>query len=209
MTNLIVQLRLYCSLIICLITCHAVRSQQKPPTNNPPAQNNQNRDAKHQRLESKIIDDPKYAEFGIYAQTAPQPKSVDPKKTNLPLELSPGMRIALIGNTLLDRSLHFGHIETLIYQRYPKHKLVIRNLSWSADSIDIQPRPDNFADVFQHLHHEKIDLIIAAFGFNESFAGPEGADVFREKLSKFVDRLRTKAFNHESCLLYTSDAADE
>ena len=198
MINLILQLRLYCCLVICLITCHAVRSQQKPPTNNPPAQNNQNRDAKHQRVESKIIDEPKYAEFGIYAQTAPQPKSVEPKKTNLPLELSPGMRIALIGNTLLDRSLHFGHIETLIYQRYPKHKLVIRNLSWSADSIDIQPRPDNFADVFQHLHHEKIDLIIAAFGFNESFAGPEGADAFREKLSKFVDRLRTKAFNHES-----------
>ncbi len=141
------------------------------------------------------MEDPEYARFGIYEQTAPRPSDAEPRVTRLPLELKPGTRIALIGNTLFDRSQHFGHIESLIYQRYPSHHLVIRNLSWSGDSIDVRPRPENFADLFQHLHHEKIDVILAAFGFNESFAGPEGIDSFREKLAEFLDQLRSKAFN--------------
>lgn len=155
-------------------------------------------DGKHQRLKTDAIDNPEYGQYGIYQQTAPQPKSISPITTQLPLELNPKTRIALIGNTLFDRSIHFGHIESLIYQRYPKHEIVIRNLSWSGDTIDLRPRPANFADLFQHLHHQKIDLVIAAFGFNESFAGKEGLDEFRKKLAIFISSLQSKAFNGNS-----------
>ena len=72
---------------------------------------------------------------------------------------------------------------------------MIRNLSWSGDTVNLRPRPDNFADIFQHLYHEKTDVIIAAFGFNESFAGPEGLDVFRKNLTVFIEQLQSKAFN--------------
>ena len=171
----------------------------------------QKSDAKHQRIESDLINDPKYAQYGIYQQSAPQPNLVDPVITELPIDLKPHTRIALIGNTLFDRSLHFGHIESLIYQRHPKHDIVIRNLSWSADTIDLRPRPDNFADLFQHLHHEKIDLVIAAFGFNESFAGQEGLSSFRARLRSFVDQLRSKAFNGKNAaqIILISPIANE
>src|SRR4029079_18844746 len=104
-------------------------------------------------------------------------------------------KIALIGNTLLERSQFFGHVEALLHQRFPRHQLVVRNLAWSADEIDLAPRPANFADVEQHLAHEKNEVILAAYGFNESFAGDAGLQGFRKKLTEFLSGLKTKAFN--------------
>ncbi|NNE01265.1 MAG: hypothetical protein HKN47_28460 [Pirellulaceae bacterium] len=143
-------------------------------------------------------EDPALAQYGIYQATAPRAAAATPIDTELPLTIQPGARIALIGNMLLERAQYFGHLETLLHQRYPKHELVIRNLAWPADTADLQPRPDNFADVQQHLAHEKIDIIFASFGFNESFAGPDGVAMFQENLTKFLGDLKTKAFNGKS-----------
>lgn len=135
------------------------------------------------------------SKFGIYGKSEPFPKPTEPLETSLPLKLNPGDRIAFIGNTLFEREQAYGFIETLIQQRFPNHHLAFRNLSWSADTIDLQPRPQNFATTEQHLTRERADVILAAFGFNESFAGESGIPAFREKLAQYVDGLKTKAFN--------------
>jgi len=75
---------------------------------------------------------------------------------------------------------------------------VIRNFAWSADEVDLQPRPDNFATVSQHLAREKIDVVFAAFGFNESFGGKERIGEFRARLAAYLDDLRTSSFNGET-----------
>src|SRR5205823_8203284 len=106
--------------------------------------------------------------------------------------------IALIGNTLFERAQEFGHFEALLQQRFPQHQLIVRHLAWSADAIDVQPRPANFADTEQHLRHEQADVIFAAFGFNESFAGEVGLEAFRKALSTYVAGLKSKAFNGKS-----------
>ncbi|MFK8114034.1 MAG: PVC-type heme-binding CxxCH protein [Rubripirellula sp.] len=142
--------------------------------------------------------DPALQQYGIYAATAPRAQSTAPVATELPLELKPQMRIAMIGNMLLERSQNFGYLETLLHQKYPQHELVIRHLGWPADTVDLQPRPDNFADVEQHLHHEKTDLIIATFGFNESFQGPDGLEHFRSGLQERIVKLKSLAFNGAS-----------
>lgn len=139
--------------------------------------------------------DPDYLQYGIYAKTAPRAATTPASATTLPLQIKPGSRIALIGNTLFDRSRYFGYFETFLHQRYPEHKLIVRNLSWAADTIDLQPRPENFADLDQHLTHEKIDIIFAAYGYNESFAGEEGLAAFRDGLTKHLSSLKMKAFN--------------
>lgn len=136
--------------------------------------------------------------FGIYANTAPRAKAAEPATTALPLKLNKGDRIALVGNTLLEREQLFGQVETLLQQKFPKHELVVRNLAWPADEVALQPRPANFADIEQHLTHEKADVILAAFGFNESFAGEKGLPAFRKSLSDYVAGLKTKAFNGAS-----------
>jgi len=142
--------------------------------------------------------DPEYAKYGIYQKTAPRARIVRPMTTKLPLKLNKGDRIALIGNTLFERSLHFGYFEAMLHLRFPDHHLVVRNLAWPADESELQPRPANFADVEQHLHHEKVDVIFAAFGFNESFAGKAGLAQFRKRLSAFVAGLKLQAFNSKT-----------
>ena len=106
--------------------------------------------------------------------------------------------MALIGNGLLEQMQHYGYFETHLQQQFPKHQLSFRNLAWSADTPNLQPRPSNFADTEQHLFHEKADVIIASYGFNESFAGEAGLDTFERALSAHVESLRTKAFNGSS-----------
>lgn len=136
-----------------------------------------------------------FQQYGIYEKSAPRPLTVAPMRTALPLSPKPGSRIAFIGNTLLERAQHFGYLETLIHQAFPRRELVIRNLAWPADTPKLQPRPENFADIHQHLTHFKADLVIVAFGFNESFAGNEGLDQFGVDLAHFVQDLQSNAHN--------------
>ena len=170
------------------------------------------RDAKHEKTGKPEPErDPSLAEFGIYADSAPNPERVEAVKTVAPLALEPGDRIAFVGNTLFDRAQEFAFLESLLYLAFPEHELVIRNFAWSADEVDLQPRPDNFATVAQHLTREKIDVVFAAFGFNESFGGPEKLDAFRARLATQLDELRTSAFNGESAprIVLVSPIANE
>jgi plastocyanin len=139
--------------------------------------------------------DPALADYGIYAKTAPNPEKTEPLETTLPLKLEKGTRIAYVGNTLLDREQDFGYFETSVQQANPGKELVIRDFAWSADEVDLQPRPDNFATVAQHLTREKIDVVFAAFGYNESFGGLERIDEFRARLRKWLRETKTSAFN--------------
>ncbi|MBL63125.1 MAG: hypothetical protein CMI30_06900 [Opitutae bacterium] len=137
-------------------------------------------------------------EFGKYAmfeKTAKRPESADPVTTKLPLKLEKGTRIGLVGNTLFDRMHEFGHLETLIQQAHPGQELVVRNFSWAADEVDLQPRPANFANADQHLTAMQADVVLAAFGYNESFAGKEGLPAFRERLTKYLESVKAKAYN--------------
>lgn len=157
------------------------------------------KDAKHTETgKPEPPKDPELEKFGIYAENAPNPEKTDPATTSLPLELEKGDRIAFIGNTLFDRAQNFGWFESYLYLAHPEHDLVIRNFAWSADEIDLQPRPDNFATVKQHLTREKIDVIFAAFGYNESFAGLEAIESFKGRLTTWLIDLKTSAFNGET-----------
>ena len=139
--------------------------------------------------------DDAFAAAGIFAATAPRADACEPGVTALPLELHRGDRICLVGNTLFERAQWFGEVSAVIHAGFPDHELVIRNLAWSADEVGLAPRPDNFADLEQHLVRFEADVILAAYGFNESFAGPEGVPDFRRRLASFLRGLAGKAFN--------------
>jgi len=139
-----------------------------------------------------------FSDHALFLDTAPRPAACEPAATTLPLQLNRGDRICLIGNTLFERAQLFGQVPATIQAGFPEHELVIRTLAWSADEIDLMPRPENFADLEQHLTYAKADVILAAYGFNESFAGEGGLPVFRTRLAAFLERLKTKAFNGES-----------
>lgn len=160
---------------------------------------NSKKDARNTQLKSKAPPkDPDLAKYYINLKTSPRPGKAQPIETKLPLNIAPGTRIALIGNLLLDAERRFGHLETLLHQHHPNHKLTVRNLAWPADEVDLMPRPDNFGNLDQHLHYFKADLIIAAYGYNESFAGSEGLPAFKERLNKFLTHLKSHAYNGKS-----------
>ncbi|MBN38780.1 MAG: hypothetical protein CMI29_09990 [Opitutae bacterium] len=139
-----------------------------------------------------------YQKYAMFGKSAKRAESADPLQTSLPLKLGKGTRIGLVGNTLFDRMHEFGHLETLIQQAHPGKELVVRNLSWAADEVDLQPRPSNFADSDQHLTAMQADIVFAAFGYNESFAGKEGLSAFRERLTKYLNEVKSKAFNDKT-----------
>ena len=199
------KLRFFCPadvFVVALVFCvPALVSQAADPPSKAPGALGEEPE-KNMRLiftgEEKPEPDPALAKYGMYEKTAPRPESVEPVDTGLPLELKRGDRIALIGNTLLDRGRDFGFLETLLQQGFPKHELIVRNLAWAGDAIDSQPRPLNLADIEQHLDFEDVDVVIAAFGFNESFAGKEGLPQFRNNLENYLKKMKASGFNGET-----------
>jgi glucose/arabinose dehydrogenase len=111
------------------------------------------------------------------------------------LAVKKGDRIIIIGNTFADRLQFYGHFETLLHARFPAHELIVHNLGYSADELTLRPRQAHFNDHGHRLEDEKPDVLIAAFGFNESFAGPGGLDQFKQDLEKFIQVSTTVRYN--------------
>ena len=152
-----------------------------------------------------------FRKYAMFASNAERPESTNPIPSRLPFTLQANARIALLGNTLFDRMRNFGHFEAILQKAHPDLNLVVRNLAWSADEIDLQPRPANFADTEQHLTAMKADIIIAAFGFNESFGGIKELSSFETRLANYLLNLGSKSYNGKSAplLVLVSPIANE
>jgi glucose/arabinose dehydrogenase/lysophospholipase L1-like esterase len=106
------------------------------------------------------------------------------------IELKKGDKIVLIGNTQAERMQYFNNWETLLHSRFPKHELVVRNLGFSGDTITVRMRSLDFPDHGHTLIDHQPNVILAFFGFNESFAGPRGLPAFEKDLAKFLGDLK-------------------
>jgi len=102
------------------------------------------------------------------------------------LELQSGDRICLFGNALGERMQHHNYWETLLHQRFPDKELVVRNLCFPGDEPDIRIRSENFGTPDDHLAYCNANVILYFFGLNESFAGPEGVDEFKSKMTALI-----------------------
>jgi putative heme-binding domain-containing protein len=114
------------------------------------------------------------------------------------LRLEKGDRICIIGNTLAERMQHDGWLETFLQSRFPAHELVVRNLGYSGDELTVRLRSAGFGSPDQHLAAHKADVILAFFGYNESFGGPAGLDKFRKDLADFVRKTLAQKYNGKS-----------
>ena len=63
---------------------------------------------------------------------------------DLPLALMMGGHVVFIGNGLLEQMQEHGWFETMMIQRFSADDLVLRTLAWSADEVNLMPRPDEF-----------------------------------------------------------------
>lgn len=139
-----------------------------------------------------------------------------PKK----IQLAKGAHISLIGGNLGSRMLNYGVFDTELHLRFPEHNLTIRNMCDGGDTPGFRPhsaRNDAWAfpgaEKFQTeyaknsdsrgdfpkpdvwLSNLKTDVLLAFFGYSESFAGVEGLDNFKAELSAFVQHTLAQKYN--------------
>ena len=115
-----------------------------------------------------------------------------------PFRIERGDRIVFVGNTFAERLQLFPHFEALLTALQPDDSLTFRNMGWSADEVTLQPRPLNFGDMHTHLREQGADVIFAAFGMNESYAGEAGLPDFRVALDTLLQAMQGRSYNGQS-----------
>lgn len=128
--------------------------------------------------------------------------------------------VVLIGNNLGSRMMNYGSFETEVHLRYPDSTLVIRNMCDGGDTPGFRPHSGKNAPwafegaekfqtelaqnsgsegVFetpdQWLKRLRADVIIAFFGYNESFQGKEGLENYKNELKAFIAHTHSQQYN--------------
>jgi azurin len=184
------------TLLLFLVTIAVAAESPKTKPVRKPAMEINPKDAKNTDTgKPPPPEDPALARYSMDEKSAPLPPVTAAVDTALPLVLQQGDHVVFIGNTLFDRGAQFPHFEAMLLKGHADKQLVVRTLAWSADEVDLMPRPTNFGTLNQHLHTQKADVIFAAFGFNESFAGVEKLPDFKLRLTALVQELKTHAYN--------------
>src|ERR1700733_14152440 len=111
------------------------------------------------------------------------------------LELQKGDHIAIIGNALADRMQHDGTLEAFIHKAFPQDDISIRNLGFAAGEINSHVRSDDVPTPEEWLSKVKADVVLAFWGFNESFKGYEGVEKFKSELDKYLKDLKAAKYN--------------
>jgi putative heme-binding domain-containing protein len=138
------------------------------------------------------------------------------------LDIQEGDHICIIGGGVADSMQHSGWLETLLQSRFPQQRLVIRNLGYDGDEIELSkrlrsadfgtpdqwlsgsapiPKPDDIKDKSAvrenrfELTGTKADVIFAFFGANEAHAGPAGLDAFKKHVEDFIKHTLAQKYN--------------
>jgi glucose/arabinose dehydrogenase len=135
------------------------------------------------------------AAFAVFLSMAAAGRAEEYPAAKPELVLRKGDRIILIGNTFAERMQYYGHFEALLHARFPALELVVHDLGYSADELILRPRQAHFNDHGHTLKDEKPDVLIASFGFNESFAGRSGLAKFKKDLESFINTSTSTKYN--------------
>jgi len=136
-----------------------------------------------------------------------------------------GETIVVLGNTFAERMMKFGYFESALHAQYPDYNLRVRSMAWSADEINMQPRPYLFGSLQDKLSMPKenvdpkevwfngvgADALILCFGMTESFKGEAGLPKFRTDLDAFLKNHLAQKYNGKTAprLLLVSPIAHE
>lgn len=141
----------------------------------------------------------------------------------LSLELKQDAHISLIGGNLGSRMMHYGLFETEMHVRYPEKSLFIRNMCDPGETPGFRPHASRFspwafpgAEKFQTeyannsdseghfdspdqwLTKLNTDIIIAFFGYSESFQGEAGLENYKQELDAFIKHTLSQKYNGSS-----------
>ena len=101
------------------------------------------------------------------------------------LDFNEGEHVVLIGNALAERMQHHGWLESYIQGTMAEKELVFRNHGFGGDKVNNRPRNNGFPSADAYLEISKADVILAFWGYNESF--DNSPDAYQADLAKWVD----------------------
>ncbi|MFT5469612.1 MAG: lysophospholipase L1-like esterase, partial [Verrucomicrobiales bacterium] len=116
-------------------------------------------------------------------------------------ELHDGDRVVFLGNSFFERALDYGVIETSLALHWPQRKITFRNLGWDGDTVFGHSRTggrrrsvfgdpeEGFQRMIEQVHSLKSSVVFLAYGFNESFAGEDGLDAFRQGVTRLLGEI--------------------
>ena len=96
--------------------------------------------------------------------------------------------VAIFGNGLADRMQHDPWVETVLQSQLKGLNVSFRNMSFSGDLVNKRPRSKGFTNDEDYLKHVAPNVVFVMYGYNESYAGPGGADQYRDELVKLIER---------------------
>ena len=136
------------------------------------------------------------------------------------LKLKKNSRIILLGGNLGSRMMNYGHFETEMQVRYPDSLLYIRNMCDGGDTPGFRPHASrnlpwafpgaekfqteyaknsnsegHFESPDEWLTRLKTDVIVAFFGYSESFQGKEGLANYKAELDAFIKHTLSQNYN--------------
>lgn len=119
-----------------------------------------------------------------------------PAKAQPPFEFRDGDRVALIGNTFIEREQMYSYLETLLRSRHPDKNITFRNLGWSGDTVFgharsyFDPPEKGFERLDKIVHELKPTVIFISYGMGESFDGEAGLQPFRRQFERMLDMMK-------------------
>jgi mono/diheme cytochrome c family protein/glucose/arabinose dehydrogenase len=136
------------------------------------------------------------------------------------IKIKKGSHISLIGGNLGSRMMNYGQFETEMQVRYPDSLLFIRNMCDGGDTPGFRPHASrnlpwafpgaekfqseyaknsgsegHFDSPDQWLTRLKTDVIVAFFGYSESFQGKAGLENYKAELDAFIKYTLSQKYN--------------
>lgn len=108
-----------------------------------------------------------------------------------PFEFKQDDVVAIYGNGLADRMQHDPWVETVLQTHLKGLNVRFRNMSFAGDMVNKRPRNQGFTNDEEYLQHVGPSVVFVMYGYNESFAGADGADEYENELVALVDKYRT------------------
>lgn len=105
-----------------------------------------------------------------------------------PFEFQENDVVAIYGNGLADRMQHDPWVEAALQVHLQGKNVAFRNMSFSGDMVNQRPRNQGFTNDEEYLQHVDPDVVFVMYGYNESYAGPAGAEAYAGELIKLVER---------------------
>lgn len=129
------------------------------------------------------------------------------------IEFHENDRIALIGNTVIERAQKYGHIETSLTLAINKSGLQFRNLGWSGDSVFCHarsyfgPPQEGFDRLENQLSELKPHIILICYGSMAAFDGSKGIADFIQGYERLLEMI-VKSANPREIILISPPPAE-